>query len=336
MMLNSIVWSSDLIIWDESYLSTLCVFYDEVLLPAVTNLDGMYEFRKKIEFETGEETYYLGQKTPVLYDDPDRNMPIRAEFIHMEWEKRNNVLFKEGVIKRLQVPQDIDILNFINDSLYREVKGLLKDLFMDFPDALRSEHEIDGSFFFWKDHIIHLLRTDINEPCLFAIKQQQIHREVIKSLIALKSFNYLLPKLSKLHPEQILEVRREVATNREGFSFHLQSLSYEVETRIKEGDSIEEIKRYASSVAETKLIPDFIEFKRQIESKRAGFWGKVLDKASSIAEIDATIFSPKFFADLIKIFGLTLLTRISEKEGELSNKGQTFKLIHTIERKIGT
>jgi hypothetical protein len=65
---------------------------------------------------------------------------------------------------------------------------------------------------------------------------------------------------------------------------HLQKLSYEVETRIKEGGSIKDIQRYAKSIAEVKLVPDFLEFKRQISAKKAGFWCNVLDKASKIAE----------------------------------------------------
>jgi hypothetical protein len=327
---NSIVYSSGINIWDESYLSTLCAFYDEVYLPATTARDELLNFSRA---EDSEDYHVKGMQIKLYLNHEGEK--VSAGDIIKKWENKTDILFKENVLKRLpSYGSGISEVDLLDNNLYEN----LSDILLDIPRSIISEGIHEGNkirtLHLWKDHIIHLLRKDFELPSIFVANERQTNREVIKSLIAVSSFSYLLPKLSKLHPEQIMEVRNEVSSNREGFLLHLQTLSYDVETMISQDDSIEDIQRYANSVAHTKLVPDYIEFKRQLEAKKADFWGNVLDKASKVAEIDAGPSTPKFWAELLKIFGFTLLTRTASQKDQLSNRGQAFQLIRTVEKKL--
>jgi hypothetical protein len=112
---------------------------------------------------------------------------------------------------------------------------------------------------------------------------------------------------------------------------HLQSLSGEVEKRIKGGESLKEISAYAEGIAETQLIPAFSEYRRQLAAKRAGFWGKVLDPLGKIEQIDATPCTPKFWGELLRALGFTLLTGVGEQQDRFSNITQAFQFMKTID-----
>lgn len=327
-MNNSVVYNSGVNIWDRDFLSTLCVFYDEVYLPALVDTDEVIQF--KDTSKSGDSLKMNGLMVK-LYIQHEGKKYSAGELIK-KWEDENTLLFNEGVIKRLPASKNINEGKLFDNSIYEELQDLLLDIPYKFHLKVGTSNEIG----LWKDHIYHLLRNDISIPSIFLTKQQHSSREGMKTLIANCTFKYFLPSLNALHPEQLMEIRRETESNREGFSMHLQTLSLDVETRILEGDSFENIKRYAQSVAETKLIPDYFEFKRQIAAKRAGFWGNVLDKASKIAEIDSAPWTPKFYADLLKIFGFTMLAGISEQKDQLTNKSQACQFIKKVENKFCT
>lgn len=328
-MKNSIVYNSGVAIWDGDFLSTLCVFYDEVFLPAFSYTNEMIAF-----------------ETPLNSDDPIklRNVTLDLEYKHEgemytarelveKWEKYTEILFKESVMKRLPPTKNIiNVEKHFDISLYNNFRSILLDIHENI--YLREKNKRGGRNdigAWWKDHLLHLLRNDIDLPSFFITPKKDVNREEMKTLIANCAFKYFLPSLTTLHPEQIMEIRREVKSNREGFSMHLQSLTHDIETRILEGDTFEDIKQYAESVTETKLIPDYFEFKRQLAAKRTGFWGNVLDKASKIAEIDSGPLTPKFYADILKILGFTMLAGISEQEDQLTNKSQSFLFIKKAE-----
>ncbi|MFC1822657.1 hypothetical protein ACFL9T_08115 [Thermodesulfobacteriota bacterium] len=256
---------------------------------------------------------------------------IPIEHYVTSWEKFNQPLFQEGVFERLPPWSRQDEFE-LDENVVEEIS----DLLIDTPSALCAEmgtgSSATESIFIWQDHVIHLLRDDIKFPTLFTSQNSQYHRECLKSLMALSAFKFMLPQINNLHPDQILEVRNAVADTREGFSMHLQSLSREVENRIEDGDSLADVSRYAQSVVETMLIPQYREFRRQIAAKRAGFWGKVLDKASKFSEIDAAPWTPKFYAELIKALGFTILTGVSEREDTLSNRSQAYQFLNVAEK----
>jgi hypothetical protein len=339
--MNEIVYNSGSNIWDESYLATLSVFYEKIHLPAIStpNHGGMIVFdRPKGSTEkwrlSGVDFSGIGASVNGKVLDMD-------EYVQ-SWEKQKSILFEAGVLCRLNATkQPVEPRDVWNEL------ETLSDIILDIPhhvassatsyDYSKSKNPIGvelDTIFIWYDHAFHLLRNDVSIPGLFLTKGSQLNREILKSLLAHSTFRFVLPKLSKLHPEEILKVREEVKDTREGFSMHLQSLSAEVESRLKEGDKFTDVAKYARSVVETKLIPDYFEFKRQLSAKRAGFWGRVLDKVSNVAEIDSAPWTPKFYAELVKALGFTLLSTLSERQESLSNKNQAYQFIKTVQENI--
>jgi hypothetical protein len=145
------------------------------------------------------------------------------------------------------------------------------------------------------------------------------------------AFRFVLPRVGELNPEQILEVRNLVKDTREGFSMHLQSLSADVEKQVKEGVSLQEVSDAAESVVETQLIPLFVEYRRQLAAKGGGFWRKVLDPLGRLVQIDAAPWTPRFYGELLRALGVTILTGIEERQERLSNKVQAFQFMKTID-----
>lgn len=329
--MNSVVYSSGVNIWDPSYLSTLCVFYDEVLLPFVSS-EELVEFKRPAE---SAENYTLSGFALSNVAVQTKNGVLLAEQILTDWEKKYESLFDQGVLSRIsRYEQDISLFAHSANELKK-----VSDLLFDIPNKFKgsSVNQNGDKFdviYLWQDHVLHLLRDDLPAPSVFIANERHYNREKLKGLLAFATFQFLLPKLSDLHPDQILKVREKVTATREGFSMHLQTLSSEVESRIQEGDSLDDIAHYARSVTETKIIPDYVEFRRQLEAERAGFWSKVLDTASKIAEIDSAPWTPRFYAEILKTMGFTLLTGIAEREKRLTNKAQAFQFLRQVEKAV--
>jgi hypothetical protein len=112
---------------------------------------------------------------------------------------------------------------------------------------------------------------------------------------------------------------------------HLWKLSKGLEEHAKEGVPVKEIARFAKDLIETDLIPDYEEFRSQLDAKGAGKWAKVLDAAGKVTEIDAAPWTPKSWGLLLKALGLTLITSASEKQESLSNKYRAFKFMSDLE-----
>src|SRR5262249_37693074 len=151
-------------------------------------------------------------------------------------------------------------------------------------------------------------RDDLRSPELHVCGRQPTSREIMKFLEARSVFSYFLPGIGKLDEEQILKVRERVKDTREGFSLHLQTLSKGVEQRLKGGESISEIERFARSVVDTDLIPDYREFRRQLGAERRDFWKTVVNAAGKILKIDANPLTPKFWGQLLEAMGVALDT----------------------------
>jgi hypothetical protein len=113
---------------------------------------------------------------------------------------------------------------------------------------------------------------------------------------------------------------------------HLWKLSKGLQEHAKDGTSLAELARFAGEIIKTDLIPDYREFQRQLESMRLEKWGKVLDAAGRVAEIDASPWTPKFWALLLKAIGITTQTSESERMNALSNKYQAFKFMSFVEQ----
>jgi hypothetical protein len=328
--MNRVIYSSGINIWEPTYLSTLCVFYDEVLLPACDEESSrdLVEFRRRVGSNT-DYTLEVAALRGLRAQVRDSSDEIAVEQLFTDWQKEYEPLFNGGVLSRVPRSQQ-DLGSLFEEKRLKRVS----DLLLDIPYTLTNDSEASEPdvIYLWQDHVFHLLREDLSLPSVFITKEKRHNRETLNGLLAFATFKVLVPKLSELHPDQILEVREKVTATREGFSMHVQALSSEVESRIQQGDSLDDIAHYARSVVETRMIPDYVEFRRQLEAQRAGFWVKVLDKASKIAEIDCAPWTPKFYAEVLKALGFTLLTGMAEREKHLTNKAQAFQFLREVER----
>lgn len=384
-----IVYNSDLIIRDQSEAATLCVFYDQVLLPHAGKTSSLYPVTNEPEKRD------LVDAVPLS--------PLGYEHVIRDWEQLYGTLFDEGVLARLPPiePHNPSVKTWEKFEFYEMPKPLFGYRFVGLePDNLRGDlpwgavlpgdkvvfteklrgraeefphkpekkkitcnvnHTIverkvqrrrelnyvvepatlnsilslpiytqvgsGGTPYVSDDLIIHLLRTDIELPQIFTTLNGRPGRDVLIALEAEATFSYLLPKLRLRHPTQILELREKTADTREGFSMHLWTLSKGLAEHTNENVPVKEIARFANDMIRRELIPDFLEFRRQLEAMKADKWNKVLDAAGKVAEIDAAPWTPKFWALLLKALGITLVTSAAEQKEMLSNKYQAFKFM---------
>lgn len=224
----------------------------------------------------------------------------------IDWSERYVELHYEGVVKRLE------------ESLSKK------------PSLLET-HGIGMTWDLWN----HWVRTDLNLPQIHSFEADARPREALKLALAESTFSFLLPATNALEPEDILAVREKVKDNREGFSMHLQKLSANVEGRVKAGDAHADIARYAQSVIETELIPDYTEFMRQLQAHdKAKKAHKVLAPLSKVLTIEAPVHSVRFWAELLKIIGFDVLKAVADDKS-YTNKNQAIQFMRKVDSRDG-
>jgi hypothetical protein len=326
---STVVYNSGLNIWEPSDLSTLTIFYDQVLVPWSTrqSCGEMVEFVRK---KGKPEDYRLGAfEVENLSFTDGEGQSHKAHDVALEWEHRHRLLFRESVLMRVSPPATAQTT--VHDWFESPSLSRLADMLLDVPYTFHSTTGELERIWVWQDHLKHLLRTDVSERGVFLCRPNSSQRERYKSLMAHAAFRFVLPRIGELNPEQILEVRDLVRDTREGFSMHLQSLSADVEKQVKGGVSLQEVSAAAGSVVETQLIPLFAEYRRQLAAKKGGFWRKVLDPLGRMVPIDAAPWTPKFYGELLRALGVTLLTGIEQRKDSLSNKTQALQFMKTID-----
>jgi hypothetical protein len=344
---NVISYSSDFVIDSRSDLSTLCVFYDSVHLPHISQSTLTVTERSLANLTDRLTKHHDKMDDTFIKETNDlisRNFFKRVS----SWYSINTVLFRENVLVQMpavsQIPDSKDPNEAYDlvDDLYVKLSDRYGEhcesfgLSRDFrEEEVPYEFSMGGTITelqaMLNDVIISLARNDNEFPRFFGSYASENVREAVIYMQAEMALSYLLPSLSVLSPEEILEVRRKVADTREGFAFHLQKLSKGIDGRLKGGEDLSQIARWARDIVETELIPDYREFRRQIRAEQAGFWKKVLDPAGKILEINAAPWTPKFYGDLLKSLGFSALTYSAERKESLSNKSQAFQFMQAVE-----
>jgi hypothetical protein len=113
---------------------------------------------------------------------------------------------------------------------------------------------------------------------------------------------------------------------------YLYSLADEVEKRAKEGQGWEE--EAALAVVERKVIPEYVQFRRILESKKTGFWAKALAAGGKFMQIDASPWTPKFYWGLFEAFSTSIDARTKLEEDARSNAGHAFQYLAKLESKL--
>ena len=86
-------------------------------------------------------------------------------------------------------------------------------------------------------------------------------------------FSYEVPLLRALEPEDIIELRNQLKSTKEGFLDYLSTLADSVESRLRDGRSGSESIQVT---VEREVLPQYHEFSRQSLAKRTESWAKVL------------------------------------------------------------
>lgn len=315
---NKIVYNSDVIIRSREEVATLCLFYDQILLPYCSNLNCEFvEFQKKTDNRYIVTTTYLGLVfTDMFGEEQSSDSEIQI------WEKENEILFDEKVFQRLNTESQFKV------ELRSDLTEVLP-VFFDLPNTLINHST--NKIFIRHGVIEHLFRQDLFIPGIFIANSNTSKREIFKAAEAKNIFRYLLPQISKLSSDDILILRQKVKDTREGFSMHLQKLSTQVEAGLTANAKFDEISREALNIIETTVIPDYREFCRQLAFERTSFGGKVLDTAGKILEIDVAPWTPKFWGQTFKALG-SLVGLFSDKENAYrSNTEQAYRFMHSCE-----
>lgn len=307
---SGVIYSSGVVIRDEDYLSTLTVLYSRVYL---ANLDNPI-LSSFVDNSEGPR-------------EPDERFVEKAVHAVIGWEEKHNLLLSEGVLARLDA-SPMSVEQSVREEDFEHVFATLLH---------QKTHEIKkdaGAATDWAyliSLLFHLVRKDVSLPRIFLVQSTRLSRESLVALEAFHAFRYLLPKLGALHDEQILELRRRLKDIREGFTMHLQKLSKGLDGMVKAGEKLHDLKGYAQNIVESDLIPDYREFRRQLEAEQAGKIKKVLDVTGKIMEIDAAPWTPKFWGLLLKALGMSAIETAADQKERLTNRYQAYEFMKTVE-----
>jgi len=311
-----IVYNSGFTIGDDE-LATLAVCYERIYLPYLEQL--------------AEGELYDRWGT-LRSDDQIKRVYDELHAID-DWHRHQNSLFEEGVLIRLCHPRKQLILDRFgvpqNSEIFHNSQRELEAHWArerKHPELLRAPWKILP-----EEYAFHLHRHDIEYLPKIFIDSGKPTREVLTAIEAFAVFRYLLPRLNKMHSDDILELRRKVKDTREGFSMHLQTLSKGLDGMVKAGEKLEDLKGYAKNIVETELIPDYRQFRRQLGAAQAGKIKKVLDVTGKIMEIDAAPWTPKFWGQLLKALGLSFIETAADQKERLSNQNQAFEFMRKVE-----
>lgn len=303
---TGVVYNSGLVIENESSLATLTVFYERIWLPHVD----------------------------VTMIPPGLMNEVQP---YVEWVVKWSALFKEQVLRELP-PATPESLSKTGESLLKPqaIEDFGKRLEANWKATSRIiERNSNGpmaeftriGFGFLN---LHFGRFEVSLPRICDFNQKP-DRETLVRLEAFAAFQYLLPKLNALQPDDILELRRRVKDTREGFTMHLQKLSKSLDGMVQNGSAIDDIRAHAKSIVETDLIPDYREFHRQLASERTGKWKKSLDTAGKIMAINAAPWTPKFWGELLNALGMSVLQTAADKKDTQTNRYQAYEFMKEIE-----
>lgn len=332
MMAREIMYNSGVHVADRKMLATLAVFYDRIWLPHVGS--ASVEMAEFVESAPGQWRLDTVEIEGTSFIDADGKSWSIDRFTN-DWNERHDALFEADVLCRLPPPPRDRRIALIRElgwpagSILPELDLILEDI----PGLRPSYADGRKAIMVWQDHLLHMLRRDINKPALFLLADQAGRREAAKSVLAESVLSFSLPRLTELTPEEILEVRRVTADNREGFMAHLQGLSGALDKLLKDGADQRELSETAGDVIQTKFVPDFLEFKRQLGSVRVGKAKRILDPASKVLEISSSPWSPKFWYDLVRAAYFTVSGAAENRKEDKTNKALAFNFIRKLEQR---
>lgn len=303
-------------------LASLALVYESVVLPPSPPT------------EIGEGTWLeiapgARNKGLIIQSVVTRRVDTGRENPFHRWDQTHFELFNAGVLSRAS-ERDISSVGWsIRDDV-----SFLRPL-IEGCDCLSKTHSgapFDVKFSVPSSMLAHGFREDIDAPAMFHVRQPSRDVRVLTAALAASAIPYVIPRVPDLTPQQILELRDRVSDTREGFLMHLQSLSKDVADGLGSDAPAEDVLRHANTVVQTSLIPDYVEFKRQLASQRAGVWALVAEAANDFFGVDAAPWTPKFWGAVLRIMGLKALTGAASNKDHLTNRAHAMTFLRSVER----
>jgi len=305
-------------------LATLAVFFDEIWLPYPYDVDpdaiGLPGFKDSGHVALG--TLFLQR--------------VREEF--RAWKESAAPLFNEGVLRTL--PPPIQTASVWPTNFLHDLQRGMDTRNGGFGFGTPTEQVLAGKIRHWDIALgkpalaTYAAFSPKPAPELFLRPRTEPDTSTLRlaALLARSLFQYQIPQLAPLSADEILEVRNLIAKEKEGLVAYLYSLADEVEKRAKQGQGWEE--EAALAVVERKVIPEYLQFRRILESKTTGFWANVLAAGGKFMQIDASPWTPKFYWGLFELFSTSIGARTKLEEDARSNAGHAFQYLAKLESKL--
>lgn len=324
-----VTYSSGVIVEESDVLATLAVFYDRIWLPYPWDLDP--DLNTRISYE---RAFWAG-------DAIER---------YLDWRKRWELLFNEGILQVLPHPSqarpdgsyDKSVVPTQywsgpgdpakDEELMARVSGFYPDdedpsavyKFEDLSAVYKFENPSAEYEFVAKTVLaFHAVYSPKIGPELFLPNAADLRTERLAGFLVQSFFKYRVPKLQALQPDEILEVRAALSDTKQGFTDFIFELTDDLEQRLKDGTATE--IEAATKIVERKLAPKYDEFLRQLRSRKAGFWSRVLTAGGKFFQINASPLTPKFYAGLFE----AVFSSFSEQAAVdwRSNASQAFQYV---------
>nr|RNJ68764.1 MAG: hypothetical protein EDM05_13925 [Leptolyngbya sp. IPPAS B-1204] len=303
------VYASELLISDSGLLTTLALFYDKVSLPHPYDLDA--------------------NAKPLIRWPFDKLDDLEIEQRHYRsWINANKELFNAGVLEVLPPPLEAQ-----RDEPIDLAQRLLEELGSSLP-YFTSSQVFSGKLAL----AMHALFSQTTDPEFITSRPGNTSTQHLQTVLATSLLEYQLPQLEKLHPEQILELREEVAPYKQGFIDYLSKMTDNVEQRLQ--STANDANEAARRTVERVIIPEFNEFLAQELPHRVGWWAGLIQKtASTLSSVIKVVVTPWDMANYFDVAGnpFGLVEHFTDPMVErASNKHRAIQFINTIERVSGT
>jgi hypothetical protein len=321
---REIRYTSGITIQDSRILSTLSLVYDSVILPPrpVFTDDSLPRTQNLVITEHEGAMMVNG-----VMDSSGPAITQLLTELH-EWDVTHHELFSVGVLRR--APQPSPECDPAYELVARqEDVTFLRPLIMG-TDCLFKSGSKD-EFYIPSSMLQHGFRDDIDAPALFHVRRPTRDVPVLAAALAASAVSYVIPRVPDLACERILDLRSKVEATREGFLMHLQSMSRELADGLSADAPVAEVLQHANVVAQRTLVPDYVEFKRQLASLHGSIWSEVANAANDFFEIDAAPWTPKFWGAVLRTLGLDLLRGVRDHEDHLTNRAHAMTFLRTVE-----
>lgn len=321
---------------DKNSLATFCLFFDEIHL--VTHSD-----------DAKDPTSYLKKLPDTLYIYPMGNPPqeeVDRLKAYYQFAFSIQPLLKEVIYYHPHL-----LTAQINDITHRLLHGgIPADDFRDFISWKTPEMQTLSRFYEENPQVKDEIALRVAPTALFLAKQNDwiligdnpnmpvpVFSERVKSvrdltsILAEECIRISLPQCQDLCAEDILAARDKLKDVLIPFRMSMQKMSGSLRAAIKDGTSIEDIRREAKFIVESNIEPALFEMKQKIEIEKDKLWLKIFGSIVSWIPFVAKAFlapSPdQIYKTMVKMYGDVGKISDSAKDFTLSKEaGLSFLL----------